>query len=101
MAKSVTLMFQTTSQLVPNGAIFTHYRATITGDADHEVFVPNTATEAVFPSVMAGVYTARYELSNVDGSQVGPGFDFPAFVIVDDVMLNVPTGGEVILGPTL
>ena len=104
MARDVTANFTTTPQLVPNGVQYTQYRVSVHLSNDdsivHQAMVAFTETKADFAAVMPGLYYARVELSNEDGSSVALGVDSEDFEVPDDdATLEVPLGVTVTVHP--
>lgn len=103
MARNATANFTTATQTVTEGTRYTTYRASLRQSGNVIVssqMVPFGVTVAQFQGVSAGTYFARLELSNADGTRVGPGVDTPSAVVPnDDMVLEVPIAGTLIVAP--
>ena len=98
MAKTVTVTWTTTSDLVENGSSYTQYRVSLDGPTVHEMLLPFGTASHTFPVVEPGTYMAAVELVNPDASQVGPGAFSEPFDVIDDATLDVPSAVMVQVG---
>lgn len=104
MARDISIDTMTVMpQQVHNGVLYTQYRIALRDEIDADVdeqFVPFGTMSATFSAVAPGIYTLRVELSNGDGSQVGPGVTSDPFEVPDDdATLEVPATVTVAVGP--